>query len=90
MGALRQDFNGGVGNPSIRPRAIVATLIFMSTAQGGRPFLADKCDWPTKSKIDAPLVFGAVVFGVGWGLAGLCPGPQRRISRPYRHRCWSS
>ena len=30
---------------------------------------------PTKTNIDAPLVFGAMLFGVGWGLVGLCPGP---------------
>ena len=30
---------------------------------------------PTKTVIDRPLVVGAAVFGAGWGLAGLCPGP---------------
>jgi hypothetical protein len=30
---------------------------------------------PTKRAIDAPLVVGAGVFGIGWGLAGVCPGP---------------
>lgn len=55
--------------------AVTVTRIGFEIAQRGRPFLAEKCDWPTKSKIDAPLVFGAAVFGVGWGLAGLCPGP---------------
>jgi hypothetical protein len=30
---------------------------------------------PTRRDIDRPLVVGAVLFGVGWGLAGLCPGP---------------
>lgn len=40
-----------------------------------RPLLATQRLWPTKSEIDAPLVTGAVLFGVGWGLVGLCPGP---------------
>jgi uncharacterized membrane protein YedE/YeeE len=31
--------------------------------------------WPTRSDIDRPLVTGAVLFGIGWGLVGLCPGP---------------
>ena len=30
---------------------------------------------PTRREIDAPLVIGAVLFGIGWGLAGYCPGP---------------
>ena len=30
---------------------------------------------PTSTNIDKPLVIGSAIFGVGWGLAGLCPGP---------------
>lgn len=30
---------------------------------------------PPSAKIDRPLLLGAVVFGVGWGMAGYCPGP---------------
>ncbi|MCE2573431.1 YeeE/YedE family protein [Motilimonas eburnea] len=30
---------------------------------------------PTNKQIDAPLVFGAALFGIGWGAAGICPGP---------------
>ena len=30
---------------------------------------------PTTRHIDLPLVAGAVMFGIGWGLAGFCPGP---------------
>ena len=31
--------------------------------------------WPTKTDIDLPLLAGALLFGLGWGLVGLCPGP---------------
>jgi uncharacterized membrane protein YedE/YeeE len=30
---------------------------------------------PSGTKVDSPLVLGSVLFGAGWGLAGLCPGP---------------
>lgn len=39
------------------------------------PILASRYEWPTRTAIDRPLVAGAVVFGIGWGLVGLCPGP---------------
>jgi uncharacterized membrane protein YedE/YeeE len=41
----------------------------------GAPLLAARSLWPTRKDIDAPLIGGAVLFGVGWGLAGICPGP---------------
>ncbi|TMH95699.1 MAG: YeeE/YedE family protein, partial [Betaproteobacteria bacterium] len=30
---------------------------------------------PLKKQIDAPLVIGAALFGIGWGIGGYCPGP---------------
>jgi len=48
---------------------------FALTRRRGRPVLGEQCDWPTKTAIDRPLVIGAVMFGSGWGLVGLCPGP---------------
>ncbi len=39
------------------------------------PLLRDVFHLPTAADLDRPLVAGAVVFGVGWGLVGICPGP---------------
>ncbi|MCC6849447.1 MAG: YeeE/YedE family protein [Deltaproteobacteria bacterium] len=40
-----------------------------------RPLLAATFQVPARRDVDGRLVVGALVFGVGWGLAGLCPGP---------------
>jgi uncharacterized protein len=40
-----------------------------------RPIFAPQSLWPTRMGIDRPLVIGAALFGIGWGLVGLCPGP---------------
>lgn len=39
------------------------------------PLLAVRFRWPDATAIDVRLVLGALLFGIGWGLAGLCPGP---------------
>jgi uncharacterized protein len=39
------------------------------------PVLEDQFALPVKSKIDARLLLGAAIFGIGWGLGGFCPGP---------------
>lgn len=53
----------------------VAFVAFRFIFKFPRPFMGSKFDRPTTNEIDRKLVFGAVVFGCGWGLAGACPGP---------------
>jgi len=36
----------------------------------------ESCDTPDASKITAKLLIGSALFGVGWGLGGICPGPS--------------
>lgn len=40
-----------------------------------RTTLGGAFHWPLSTTIDLPLLVGAAVFGVGWGLGGFCPGP---------------
>ena len=43
--------------------------------KGRRPVFAEAQSVPTRTDIDTPLLLGAAIFGLGWGLAGICPGP---------------
>jgi hypothetical protein len=56
--------------------AVVVTFVGFRLARGrGRPLFDAQFHWPTATAIDARLLAGAVIFGAGWGLVGLCPGP---------------
>lgn len=56
--------------------ALIVTVIgFPLITRKAHPLLAEKFTLPTKTSLDFPLLSGAVLFGIGWGLAGLCPGP---------------
>ncbi len=39
-----------------------------------KPFFAERFQLPTRSDLDPQLIGGAAVFGIGWGIAGFCPG----------------
>ena len=54
---------------------MVSFIAFRLTLRRPKPILATRFELPTRRNIDRRLVGGAAVFGVGWGLVGLCPGP---------------
>ena len=70
---------GGAWDPSLM---VVLGVAVLTTGVGYRmilrrpgPLLAPHFALPKRTDVDRPLVLGAVCFGVGWGLAGYCPGP---------------
>jgi uncharacterized protein len=54
---------------------IVSSAGFALAKRRERPVFTAESLWPSKTDIDRPLVIGSVLFGAGWGLVGLCPGP---------------
>ena len=69
----------GAWDPSLAVVMVAALAVSVpgfTLANGrSRPLLTARSIWPTKRDIDLPLIVGAALFGIGWGLVGLCPGP---------------
>lgn len=54
---------------------VPAALGYVLVRRMRRPLLAQRFGIPENRIIDRQLLLGAAIFGVGWGLVGLCPGP---------------
>lgn len=54
---------------------LVTATTFRLILRSPRPLFEKRFYLPEKTDLDAKLLGGAVLFGVGWGLVGLCPGP---------------
>jgi uncharacterized membrane protein YedE/YeeE len=71
--------SAGTWDPSlafVMVGAIAVTLVgYRIVLRRSRPVHGDTFHLPTAKDLDARVIIGPAIFGIGWGLAGLCPGP---------------
>jgi uncharacterized membrane protein YedE/YeeE len=67
----------------------VTVIAFRFVLRQPKPVLAEKFHLSAKTRIDLPLLAGAVIFGVGWGISGYCPGPAvALLAAPENSEVW--
>lgn len=54
---------------------VPSAIAYLIRRRMTRPLLGDRFSIPDSRQLDRPLLIGAAMFGVGWGLVGFCPGP---------------
>ena len=67
----------------------VAFICFGFILRRPTPLLAETFHLSPKTGIDTPLLIGATIFGIGWGISGYCPGPAvALLAVPANREAW--
>lgn len=56
--------------------AIGVSFIMFKILSKKKPFCAPEHFLPTKTEVDKKVIIGSAMFGIGWGIVGICPGPS--------------
>jgi hypothetical protein len=75
IGFLTIDSNWDPTLAFVMATAVGINLITFFFLMKGSPVYAGSYDVPNGHHVDSKLILGAFIFGIGWGIAGLCPGP---------------
>ena len=66
----------------------VAAAAFEMARRRGKSLLGAPISWPAATRLDRPLIVGSAMFGIGWGLAGFCPGPALVAASSGQSKAW--
>lgn len=82
----------GGWDPSLAFVIVPAIVVMFVAIRFGRrrqaPLFDTKFHEPEFTRIDAPLVGGAALFGIGWGMSGICPGPAISLIAFWPSELW--
>ena len=69
--------------------AVVVTFTgFRLVLRRSQPLFGERFHLPLRQAIDPPVVAGAAIFGVGWGIGGYCPGPAVALLAAPGREAW--
>ncbi|RDU94972.1 DUF6691 family protein [Trinickia dinghuensis] len=66
----------------------VAAVAFALARHRRKSLLGATMSLPTATRIDRPLLIGSTLFGIGWGMAGFCPGPALVTASSGQPKAW--
>ncbi|WP_206955472.1 YeeE/YedE family protein [Trinickia acidisoli] len=69
--------------------AVAVTAVgFAIARRRSSSLLGAPMSWPKAMRVDRPLIVGSALFGIGWGLAGFCPGPAVVSASSGQPKAW--